>query len=474
MSEQVDGGPASGLPRVVIVGGGFGGLSAAKALRAAPVRLTLVDRCNHHLFQPLLYQVAMAGLSPADIAYPIRSVLRRQANATTLLAEVVRVDLVRRSVTLHDGTELSYDFLVLAAGARTNYFGRDDWSRWSLGLKNIEDALEVRRRVLLAYETAERAADPEQRRRLLTFAIIGGGPTGVELAGAIRDLAEAVLARDFRQIDPSQARVTLIEMQDRVLPAGFDRDLAAKAKRQLEELGVDVRLNTRVDAIDARGVHVGDELIEAGTVLWTAGVTARTLTQHVQGAELDRTGRILVGPDCTVPGRPEVFAIGDNARFVPAGGDGPLPGVAGVAIQQGRHAARSIVATLRGEPRRPFVYRDRGIMATIGRSRAVVQMPHFRASGLIAWLTWLFVHIVLLIGFRNRLIVLINWCWAYVSYRSGARLITGWRSWDWAVPSAAEARARAGSVPVADTVAQAEPRPAEQARGPGSATESRE
>ena len=415
----------------MIVGGGFGGLRAARALGKKPVRVTLVDRSNHHLFQPLLYQVAMAGLSPADIAYPIRAILSKQKNTTTLLAEVVDVDLGARKLTLHDGAELDYDYLIVAAGAKTNYFGRElDWGRHSLSLKNVEDALEIRRRVLLAFETAERESDPKERERLLTFVIIGGGPTGVEIAGAIRDLARAVLAKDFRVIDSSHARVIVIEMQDRVLPAGFSRELSEQAKQQLEELGVEVRLGTRVDGIDGRGVTIGADRLEAGTVLWTAGVMARRLTAKL-GVELDRAGRIVVGPDLSVPGHPEVFAIGDNAHAVPEGGTDPLPGLAGVAVQQGEHVAENVMCRIEERPTQPFVYVDKGIMATVGRKRAVVQFPKFEMSGFFAWLTWLFVHIVLLIGFRNRLIVLLNWFWHYVTYTSGSRLITGWRSWDW-------------------------------------------
>lgn len=432
----------SSIPHVVIVGGGFGGLWAVRALKGEPVRITLVDRSNHHLFQPLLYQVAMAGLSPADIAYPIRSILRHQTNATTLLAEVVGIDLPSRTITLHDSTTIAYDYLVLAAGARTNYFGRDaEWSRYSFGMKNIEDALEVRRRVLLAYETAEREPDPEIRRKLLSFVVIGGGPTGVELAGALADLSRTVLTRDFRVIDPSQARVVLIEMQDRVLPSGYVPKLSEKARRQLAEIGVEIRLHTRVDSIDERGVHIGTECVEAGTVLWTAGVMARTLTRSV-GVELDRNGRIVVEKDCSLKDHPEVFAIGDNARFVPEGSQEPLPGVAPVAMQQGTFVGRAIHASLRGQPRGTFAYKERGIMATIGRSRAVCQFPFLKLSGFLAWLTWLLVHIMLLIGFRNRAVVLLNWAWHYVTYRSGARLITGWRSWDWGMPGQVQEKVR--------------------------------
>lgn len=437
-------------PHVVIVGGGFGGLKAARALGRAPVRVTLVDRCNHHLFQPLLYQVAMAGLSPADIAYPIRAAVSRQRNTTTLLAEVVDANLEQRTLTLHDGAALSYDFLIIAAGAKTNFFGRDrDWGRHALSLKNVEDALEIRRRVLLAFETAEREPDPERRSRLMSFVIIGGGPTGVEIAGAIRDLARTVLSRDFRVIDSSQARVILLEMQDRVLPSGFSRELSERAQRQLQELGVEVRLATRVTDIDESGVSVGNERLEAGTVLWTAGVMARRLTQKL-GVELDRAGRIVVGTDLSVPKRPEVFAIGDNARCTPEGASDPLPGLAGVAVQQGVRVADNVLRRLRGEPTRPFVYVDKGIMATVGRKRAVVQFPRLEMAGFFAWLTWLFVHIVLLIGFRNRLVVLLNWFWHYVTYTSGSRLITGWRSWDWQMTGGLQERrieAETGSAP---------------------------
>jgi NADH:ubiquinone reductase (H+-translocating) len=448
------------LPHLVIIGGGFGGLHMARQLQGEPVRITLVDRSNHHLFQPLLYQVAMAGLSAPDIAYPIRAVLRKNPNAVTLLAEVVDADLTGRTLTLHDGKILPYDYLVVAAGARTNYFGHDaEWGKYALGLKNVEDALEVRTRVLLAFETAEREPDPELRRKLMNFVVIGGGPTGVEIAGALRELSRAVLARDFRVIDPSQARVILIEQQPRVLAAGFEPDVSERAKRQLEELGVEVRLKTKVDGIDEKGVHIGGELIQAGTVLWTAGVTARRLTQKL-GVELDRAGRIIVNQDLTVPGHPEVYAIGDNACLIPEGQTHPLPGLAAVAIQEGRHAAKNLMLTLRREPRQPFHYFDKGIMATIGRSRAVVQMKKLKLAGFIAWSAWLLVHLVLLIGFRNRLVVLLNWAWQYLTYRSGARLITGWRSWDWTMPTQAHARALAQPMPRPLDGETAQPEPA--------------
>jgi len=428
--ERSDSAATAGL-HVVVIGGGFGGLSAAKALKNAPLRVTLVDRWNYHLFQPLLYQVAMAGLSPAEIASPIRTVLRDQQNTRMLLGEVTNIDVGGRLVTLHDGFTLKYDYLIVAPGARTNFFGKEaTWARYALGLKSIEDALEIRRRVLLAFETAERETDEKKRQALLTFVVIGGGPTGVEIAGALSDLARTVLAEDFRVIDPTQSRVILVEMMDRLLAGGFDAKLSHKAKEQLEELGVEVRLGSAVKNIDETGVQIGDESIEAGVVLWTAGVMARRLTRKL-GVELDRSGRIIVNTDCSVPAHPEVFAIGDCARLVPEGEKQPLPGVAQVAIQQGRHAALNIMRTLEGKPREPFRYRDKGMMATIGRSRAVAQAGSWKLSGWLAWMAWLVVHIWFLIGVRNRMAVVFNWFLAYVTYRRGARLITGWRSWDW-------------------------------------------
>jgi NADH dehydrogenase len=373
----------------------------------------------------------MAGLSPSEIAYPIRTLLRGQDNTRMLLGEVTNIDVSQRKVVLHDGLELAYDYLIVAAGARTNFFGKEaQWARHALGMKSIEDALEVRRRVLLAFETAEREPDPEKRKALLTFVVIGGGPTGVELAGSLSDLAHTVLSEDFRVIDPASARVILVEMMDRVLAGGFDEKLSQKAKEQLEELGVEVRLGTAVKDIDENGVRIGDDYVPAGVVLWTAGVMARRLTRKL-GVELDRGGRVVVGQDCAVPGHPEVFAIGDCARLIEEGATAPLPGVAQVAIQQGKHASRMIVRTVRGEPRTAFHYRDKGMMATIGRSRAVAQTGKLHMSGWLAWMAWLFVHIWFLVGVRNRIAVVFNWFWAYVTYRRGARLITGWRSWDW-------------------------------------------
>jgi NADH dehydrogenase len=435
---------ASQRPHIVIVGGGFGGLSAARALGRAPARISLVDRQNHHLFQPLLYQVAMAGLSPADIAMPIRSVVRRQQNVEVLLAEVERVELDARRAVLSDGAELRYDYLVVAAGARTNYFGNEDrFQPHSLGLKSIDDALEIRRRVLLAFEAAERETDADARRRLLTFVIIGGGPTGVEIAGALAELSRYVLADDFRLIEPEEARIVVVEMMDRLLPGGFDEKLAKSAEVQLASLGVEVRLSTKVASIDQRGVHLEQDVIEAATVLWTAGVRARGLAKSL-GAELDRSGRVVVGDDCSIPGHPEVFVIGDIARFVPEGEKEPLPGLAPVAMQQGRYVARRIAAKLHGGDTEPFRYVDKGIMATVGRSRAIVQAGRLRLSGFIAWIAWIFIHIYYLIGFRNRVVVLFNWFWSYVTYKRGARLITGDRPWDELPKLAAKAELRSG------------------------------
>ena len=418
-------------PRVVIIGGGFGGLRAARKLARAHVQVTLVDRNNYHLFQPLLYQIAMAGLSPADIAYPLRSVFSGQDNAEVLLGEVTDIDIEQRRVQLRDGATLGYDYLVLAAGARTTYFGNEEkWSPHSLGLKSLDDALEIRRRVLMAFEAAERETDERARKRLLTFVVIGGGPTGVEIAGTLSELARRVMAEDFRRIDPTQARVALVEMKDRLLAGGFVAPLGDKARRQLEELGVEVRLGSAVESIDKLGVHVDGELFEAATVLWTAGVEPRPLARAL-GTELDRSGRVVVEQDCSIAGHPEVFAIGDIAAFTPEGAESALPGLAPVAMQQAAVVADNIAASVAGRSRRSFRYRDKGIMATIGRSRAIAQTgsKRFRLSGLVAWLAWIFVHIWYLIGFRNRVSVFLNWFWAYLTYRRGARLITGEKSW---------------------------------------------
>jgi NADH dehydrogenase len=409
--------------QVVVIGGGFGGLAVTRALARAAVQVTLVDRRNHHLFQPLLYQVAMAGLSPAEIAVPIRSVLRAQRNARVLLAEAMRIDTVAHQVLLREAPPLGFDFLVVATGARTSYFGHDEWRNVAPGLKDIEDAVEIRRRVLLAFEAAEREPDPEARRRHLTFAVIGGGPTGVELAGAIAELASYVLARDFRAINPEATRVVLLEGGPRILST-FAPQLSDRASRSLASMGVEVRTGAQVTQIDDEGVLLGGERIQAGTVLWAAGVTAAPLPQDLP-VPLDRAGRALVDRDCSLPGHPEIFCIGDAAAFLPKSGKSPLPGVSAVAMQQGRFVARQIGRRIAGRPVENFDYLDKGSMATIGRSRAVAEIGKIRLSGFIAWLTWLLVHIYYLVDFRNRLLVIINWAWSYLTYRRGARLITG-------------------------------------------------
>ena len=411
--------------RLVIIGGGFGGLSAARALAREPIVITLVDRSNHHLFQPLLYQVAMAGLSPGEIAVPIRSVLSRQENARVLLAEVTNVDLVNRRVETRESLPLDYDYLVVATGAENSYFGHDDWARVAPGLKYLDDAVEIRRRVLVAFEAAEREPDPTVQRQHLTFVVIGGGPTGVELAGAIAELATFVLARDFRAIHADATRVVLVEGSDRVL-AGFDPKLSAQAAKSLHEMGVEVRTGLRVTAIDEGGVSCGSERIAASTVLWAAGVRGSGLCQKI-GIPVDRQGRALVEQDCSIKDHPEVFVIGDAASFVPDGAQHGLPGVSPVAMQQGRFVARQIARSMHGAPRQRFRYLDKGSMATIGRSRAVAQVGRLQLTGFLAWLAWLTVHIFYLIDFRNRVVVLFDWAWAYFAYRRGSRLITGHR-----------------------------------------------
>ncbi len=411
---------AESLPHVVIVGGGFGGLSAAKALRDAPVRITLLDRRNHHLFQPLLYQVATAALNPSDIAVPIRSILRSQKNATVLLGEVVAVDAAARKLVLSDG-EMAYDLLLLASGATHSYFGHDDWAPHAPGLKCIEDALEIRRRVLVAYERAERETDPVLRREWLTFVIVGGGPTGVELAGALSEISRHTLIREFRSIDPTFARILLIEGSDRVLPP-FPPELSEKARLQLIRLGVEVRNGNHVSGIDAGGVSLGTERIGARTVLWAAGVAASPMAKSL-GVPLDRAGRILVSPELTVPGHPEIFVAGDLASLQQDGK--PLPGVAPVAMQAGRHAAENLRRTVRKEPLLPFRYVDKGSLAVIGRSAGVAAFPKSTWSGAFAWWAWLLIHIFYLIGFRNRVLVLMQWAWSYMTWQRCARLITG-------------------------------------------------
>ncbi len=420
-------GPDSGNSHVVIVGGGFGGLAAARGLADAPVRVTLIDRRNHHLFQPLLYQVATAGLNPADIAAPIRTMLADQTNARVLLGEVIDVDPGAGNVTLDDGTVIGFDHLVLASGTTHSYFGHDDWEAHAPGLKTVEDALEIRRRILLAFERAERATDPAERDANLTFVVVGGGPTGVEMAGAIAEIAFRTMTREFRTIDSTTAQIILLEATDRLL-AAYPESLSASARRQLEALGVDVRTGVTVTAMAAHGVDTSAGAIGTRTVVWGAGNEASPLGGRL-GAPIDRVGRVEVEPDLSVPGHRNVFAIGDMAHAISGGAT--VPGVAQGAIQGGAHVARVIRADLDGTQRPTFRYRNKGELATIGRSSAVGVIAGRKLSGWVAWMAWWSVHIFFLIDFRSRLLVLINWSWNYVTFRRGARLITGaWRPRD--------------------------------------------
>jgi len=408
-------------PHVVIIGAGFGGLTAAKALAKSGFAVTLIDRHNYHLFQPLLYQVATAALSPADIASPIRGIVRRDRNVNVILANVSGVDLDRREVIAEDH-RIAYDTLIVATGAQHAYFGHDDWAKYAPGLKTIDDATYLRRRVLLAFEKAETEADPDERRRLLNFVIVGGGPTGVELAGAVAELGKRALASDFRAIDPRQARVILVEAAARLLTP-FDPSISEAAKRALEQLGVEVRLGAGVAAADCSGVSLGNDRIETRTIVWAAGVVASPAGRWL-GAETDRSGRVVVGPDLLVPGRPDIFVIGDTAHAL--GTDGkPLPGVAPVAKQQGGYVAALIKARTAGRTLPPFRYRDFGSLATIGRKRAVAQMGALKLEGFLAWLLWSVAHIYFLIGFRNRIVVAMNWAWNYITFQRWTRLITG-------------------------------------------------
>jgi NADH dehydrogenase len=406
-------------PHVVVVGSGFGGMAAAHGLRRAPVRVTIIDRSNHHLFQPLLYQVATAALSPADIAAPIRRVFRHQSNVSVMLAQATAVDVLDKRVILADGV-IDYDILILAAGVTHAYFGHDAWAEFAPGLKTLKDALTIRQRMLMAFEIAEREPDEDRRRAWLTFVIVGGGPTGVELAGTVAEVSRQTLARDFRHINTASARVILVEAAPRVLGA-YTEELSSSARLQLEKLGVAVWTGMQVTGIDSAGVSIGPERIHARTVLWAAGVAGSPLAQTL-GAPLDRAGRVLVQPDLTIPGHDDVYVIGDLAHVEV---DGELvPGVAPAAMQAGWQTAENVVRSLRGQPRQPFHYRDKGMLATIGRGAAVAKIGPIKASGFLAWLLWLFVHIFFLIGFRNRLIVMIHWAWSYVTFDRGARLIT--------------------------------------------------
>jgi len=413
--------PSKTTPRVLVVGAGFGGLNVTRSLASAPVELTIIDRKNHHTFQPLLYQVATGGLSPGEIAAPIRGVFRRDSNVVTLLEEVEDFDLARRIVKTSE-QELPYDYLVVAAGATHAYFGHDDWEPYAPGLKTIEDALEIRRRVLLTFELAERQAISGVADEPLNFLVVGGGPTGVELAGMLAEIARHVLAHEFRSIDPSRARIILLEGGPRVLPA-FPEDLSRSAEEQLSRLGVDVRTNAMVTLIEAGVVHVGNTKILAPVILWAAGVAASPLGKKL-GSPCDRAGRVLVQPDLSIPGHPEVFVIGDLASLQDKSGK-PVPGLAPAAMQEGKFVAKTIRHDLEGKPREPFHYWDKGTLATIGRNAAIAQFGRIHISGFIAWLSWLFIHIFFLIGFRNRLLVFIQWFWSYATYERSARLITG-------------------------------------------------
>jgi NADH dehydrogenase len=408
-------------PHVVIVGGGFGGLMAARTLARSPVRITLIDRKNHHTFQPLLYQVATAGLSPGEIAAPIRWILRHRSNIQVLLAEVEDFDLSRRVVKTKD-QEISYDYLVVAAGVSHAYFGHDDWEPLAPGLKTIEDALELRRRILLAYELSERRASNGQQPLRLNFVVVGGGPTGVELAGTLAEIASRVLANQFRSIDPRHTRILLLEGGPRILPT-YPEDLSESAVEQLKRLGVEVHTSTLVTGIEPAAVRAGEVRIPAAVILWAAGVAASPLGKKL-GVPVDRAGRVLVNPDLSISGHPEVFVIGDLAALKDERGK-MLPGVAPVAMQQGTATAKNIRRDLQNESRRNFHYVNKGSLATIGRAAAVADFGKIHISGFVAWLSWLFIHIFFLIGFRNRLIVLIQWAWSYFTYERGARLITG-------------------------------------------------
>jgi NADH dehydrogenase len=410
----------SSLPHVVIVGAGFGGLEAAKLLGGEAVCVTVIDRTNYHLFQPLLYQVATAALSPADIAAPVRAVLSKFPNIEVRLAEVTSINVAERKVKTGDA-EIAYDYLILATGSRHSYFGHNEWERLAPGLKSLEDAVEVRRRILMAFEYAEKISDEKAKAAAMTFVIIGGGPTGVEMAGAIAEIARYTLSKDFRHIDPSQARVILIEADPRVLSA-FPEDLSASALKQLTDLGVEVRTGARATNLTEQGLEVGDEFIPCRVKIWAAGNDASFVGKTL-GVPVDRAGRVIVNDDLTIPAHPEVQVIGDLANFSHRDGK-PLPGVSPVAMQQGRHAGRNVLAMIDGRKPQRFWYWDKGSMATIGRNKAVADLRFVHFSGFPAWLAWLFVHVLFLVGFRNRVAVLLQWAWAYFTFNKGARLIT--------------------------------------------------
>ena len=414
--------PGRVMPHIVIIGGGFGGLYVARGLRHVEADVTVLDRHNYHLFQPLLYQVATAALNPSDIAAPIRGILGRQKNVTVTLGEAEAIDADAKKVRLCDGGELAYDFLVVATGATHSYFGHPEWERFAPGLKTIDDALEIRRRVLLAFEAAERETDPARQQELLTFVVIGAGPTGVELAGALSEIARQTLTRDFRHIQPESARVILLEGKERVLPP-YPPDLSEKARKQLVELGVEVTTDAVVTNVTENAVVIGDRVIPTRTILWGAGVQASPLARSL-GVPLDRAGRVLVEPDLTIPGHKDVFVIGDLAAVRQHDGSF-VPGVAPAAIQEGQHTAMNLERAVEGQPLRAFKYRDKGSLATIGRAAAVANLGRLRFGGFFAWMAWLLIHIFFLIGFRNRFLVITQWAWAYFTYQRAARLITG-------------------------------------------------
>jgi NADH dehydrogenase len=416
-------------PRVVILGGGFGGLGAARALKRAPVDVTLIDRCNYHLFQPLLYQVATGSLSPANISGPLRQILKRNKNTTVLLGEAIDIDAANRRVILSDG-EISYDTLIVATGSSHQYFGHDDWEQYAPGLKTIEDATDMRARILLAFEAAEREEDPEKSKAWMTFVIVGGGPTGAELAGALGEIANDTLKHDFRRINPTEARIILVEGTDRVLPT-YPPQLSEAARKMLERLSVTVRTGAMVIDVKARSVTIQSgehtEIIPTRTILWAAGVLASPLGRMLEksaGARVDRAGRVIVEPDMTVPGHPDIFVIGDLSNYSHQTGK-PLPGVAQPAIQQGRYVAKVIQRRIRGEKSPAFHYFDKGNLATIGRGAAVADLNFLRLSGWPAWMIWIFVHLMYIVEFQNRLLVFLQWMWLYVTFDRAARLITG-------------------------------------------------
>lgn len=410
-------------PHVVVLGGGFGGLYAAEALGRLPVRVTVIDRHNYHLFQPMLYQVASAALNPSDVAVPIRSALRRHKRTEVIMGEVTGIDVASRTITLADGSSLKYDYCIVSLGLETSYFGNDVWRPTAPGLKSIDDALEIRTRVLCAFERAEREQDTAKRLALLTFVVVGGGPTGVEMAGALAELRRYALAKDFRHIDPREAVVMLLEGGPRILP-GFPEPLADEAKQDLRRLGVDVRTDMMVSGIADGSVSSAGWTIPTRTIVWAAGMRPSPLLRSL-GVPIDRLGRAMVEPDSSLPGHPEVFVVGDSAHFQDSRYPQGLPGVAQVAMQSGRHAARMIAADLHKQSRQPFYYNDKGQLAVIGRGRAVAEIKGFKFGGFFAWFIWAFIHILFLIGFRNRLSVMLQWAWSYFTYEQGARLITG-------------------------------------------------